>query len=182
MKAIRFSWTQTSFWFSTLGPVDWKSSCSHFSQCLDQTPGASGSGGVCVNTVWTILSRGNKKISLLARMHALASKSLNRDRELTPRYYYKLSEKVSCLGRIKNLIRLFFTFLFTQVRIHRLGNIERMEIKFWPGWCYCPDNCLHDFWCCNFSQHREGQSYGDTLHGCQGKQASSKYFDWLISH
>ena len=63
-------------------------------------------------------------------MHALASKSLNRDRELTPRYYYKLSEKVSCLGRIKNLIRLFFTFLFTQVRIRRLGNIERMEIKF----------------------------------------------------
>ena len=48
-------------------------------------------------------------------MHALASKSLSRDRDLTPRYYYKLSEKVSCLERIKNVIRLFFTFLFTQV-------------------------------------------------------------------
>ena len=108
-------------------------------------------------------------------MHALASKSHNRDRELTPRYYYKLSEKVSCLGRIKNLIRLFFTFLFTQVSLHCLANIELMVIKFGPGWCYCPDNCLHDFWCCNFSQHREGQSNGDTLHGCQGMQANSKY-------
>ena len=31
------------------------------SQCLDQTPGGPGSGGACVNTVWIILSRGNKK-------------------------------------------------------------------------------------------------------------------------
>ena len=86
-------------------------------KCLDQTPGGPGSGGACVNTVWIILSRGNKKtLLLLSRMHALASKSLSRDRDLTPRYYYKLSEKVSCLERIKNLIRLFFTFLFTQVR------------------------------------------------------------------
>ena len=50
-------------------------------------------------------------------MHALAGKSLSKDRDLTPRYYYKLSEKVSCLERIKNVIRLFFTFLFTQVHI-----------------------------------------------------------------
>ena len=37
------------------------------------------------------------------------------------------------------------------------------------GWCHCPDNCLHDLWCCNISQHRERQSYGDTLHGSKGK-------------
>ena len=37
------------------------------------------------------------------------------DRELSPRFYYKLSEKTSCLGRVKNFFRLFFTFLFTQV-------------------------------------------------------------------
>ena len=48
-------------------------------------------------------------------MHALASKSLSKERELTPRYYYKLSEKVSWLEKVKNLFRLFFTFLFTQV-------------------------------------------------------------------
>ena len=48
-------------------------------------------------------------------MHALASKSLSKERELTPRYYYKLSEKVSWLEKVKNLFRLFFTVLFTQV-------------------------------------------------------------------
>ena len=53
-------------------------------------------------------------------MHALASKSLSRDRDLTPRYYYKLSEKASFLERIKNVIRLFFTFLFTQVKPPRI--------------------------------------------------------------
>ena len=50
-------------------------------------------------------------------MHALASKSLSKERELTPRYYYKLSEKVSWVEKVKNLFRLFFTFLFTQVSL-----------------------------------------------------------------
>ena len=53
-------------------------------------------------------------------MHALASKSLSKERELTPRYYYKLSEKVSWVEKVKNLFRLFFTFLFTQVSLSPL--------------------------------------------------------------
>ena len=48
-------------------------------------------------------------------MHAMTSKSVSKDRELSPRYYYKLSEKVSCCEKIKKFFRLFFTFLFTQV-------------------------------------------------------------------
>ena len=54
-------------------------------------------------------------------MHALASKSLSKERELTPRYYYKLSEKVSWVEKVKNLFRLFFTFLFTQVSLTPLS-------------------------------------------------------------
>jgi hypothetical protein len=50
-------------------------------------------------------------------MHTLASKSTSRDRDLSPRYYYKLSEKISCLKRLKNFMRVFVTFMFTQVGV-----------------------------------------------------------------
>ena len=50
-------------------------------------------------------------------MHTLASKSTSRDRDLTPRYYYKLSEKVSCLARMKNFARVFLAFMFNQVGV-----------------------------------------------------------------
>ena len=50
-------------------------------------------------------------------MHTVASKVSARERELAPRYYYKLSEKTSCLDKIKNFIRAFLTFMFTQVGV-----------------------------------------------------------------
>ena len=51
------------------------------------------------------------------KMHTLASKSSCKDRELSPRYYYKLSEKISCLKRLKKCVRAFLAFLFTQVGV-----------------------------------------------------------------
>ena len=51
------------------------------------------------------------------RMHTLASKVSVRNRELVPRYYYKLAEKTSCSTKIGNFFRLFLTFLFTQVGV-----------------------------------------------------------------
>ena len=50
-------------------------------------------------------------------MHTLASKVSVRDRELAPRYYYKLAEKTSCYTKIGNFLRLFLAFLFTQVGV-----------------------------------------------------------------
>ena len=50
-------------------------------------------------------------------MHTVASKVSARERELAPRYYYKLSEKTSCLEKIKNFFRAFLTFMFTQVGV-----------------------------------------------------------------
>ena len=50
-------------------------------------------------------------------MHTLASKVSVRNRELVPRYYYKLAEKTSCSTKIGNFFRLFLTFLFTQVGV-----------------------------------------------------------------
>jgi len=50
-------------------------------------------------------------------MHTVASKVSARERELAPRYYYKLSEKTSCLEKIKSFIRAFLTFMFTQVGV-----------------------------------------------------------------
>ena len=50
-------------------------------------------------------------------MHTVASKVSAREREFAPRYYYKLSEKTSCLEKIKSFFRAFLTFLFTQVGV-----------------------------------------------------------------
>ena len=50
-------------------------------------------------------------------MHTLASKVSTHDRELAPRYYYKLSEKSSCGQKIRNCFRAFLTFMFTQVGV-----------------------------------------------------------------
>ena len=50
-------------------------------------------------------------------MHTVASKVSARDRELAPRYYYKLSEKTTCLSKIKTFLRAFLTFMFTQVGV-----------------------------------------------------------------
>ena len=50
-------------------------------------------------------------------MHTVASKVSARDRELAPRYYYKLSEKTTCLNKIKTFLRAFLTFMFTQVGV-----------------------------------------------------------------
>ena len=48
-------------------------------------------------------------------MHTLASRLPVK--EATPRFYYKLSKKISCAKRIGNFVRLFLTFLFTQVGV-----------------------------------------------------------------
>ena len=50
-------------------------------------------------------------------MHTLASRGYVRDRELAPRYYYKLAESRSCTAKLGSLARLFVTFLFTQVGV-----------------------------------------------------------------
>ena len=107
-------------------------------QCLDQTLLGLWEGeSLCQHSLDTNLQEDT-------RMHALAGKSLSKDRDLTPRYYYKLSEKVSCLERIKNVIRLFFTFLFTQVHIminNRLCPSALLRNTFWllkePKKCRC---------------------------------------------
>ena len=63
-----------------------------------------------------VIDREKKKI-LKNKMHTVASKVSARDRELAPRYYYKLSEKTSCLDKIRNFVRAFLTFMFTQVGV-----------------------------------------------------------------
>ena len=55
-----------------------------------------------------------------------------------------------------------------------LNGLKEIMLWLWLGWCYCHDNCLHDLWCCNISQHRERQSYGDSILGCKGKSSSYK--------
>ena len=50
-------------------------------------------------------------------MHALASKAVNKDRELASRskFYYEVEENESCVQKFKKYIRTFVTFFFTQV-------------------------------------------------------------------
>ena len=50
-------------------------------------------------------------------MHALASKAVNKDRELSSRskFYYEVEENETWLQKLKKYIRTFVTFFFTQV-------------------------------------------------------------------
>jgi hypothetical protein len=48
-------------------------------------------------------------------MHTLATRMSARERELAPRYYYKRANSTTWLQKIKNALRAFFSFLFTQV-------------------------------------------------------------------
>ena len=52
-------------------------------------------------------------------MHALASKAVNKDRELSSRskFYYEVEENESCFQKCKKYIRNFVTFFFTQVQL-----------------------------------------------------------------
>ena len=53
------------------------------------------------------------------RMHALASKAVNKDRELSSRskFYYEVEENETCFQKFKKYIRNFVTFFFTQVQL-----------------------------------------------------------------
>jgi hypothetical protein len=56
-------------------------------------------------------------------MHTLASRMSARERELAPRYYYKRANTTTWLQKIKNALRAFLSFLFTQV-IHTVFNSQ----------------------------------------------------------
>ena len=54
----------------------------------------------------------------MTTMHTVASNKLTgKERELAPRYYYKVSEKTSIVQRLRGAIQIFLTFLFTQVGV-----------------------------------------------------------------
>ena len=51
-------------------------------------------------------------------MHTVASNKVSaKDRELAPRYYYKVSEKTTCGQKLRNALKIFLTFMFTQVGV-----------------------------------------------------------------
>ena len=51
-------------------------------------------------------------------MHTVASNKVSaKDRELAPRFYYKVSEKTTCGQKLKNALKMFLTFMFTQVGV-----------------------------------------------------------------
>ena len=64
-------------------------------------------------------------------MHTVASNKVSaKDRELAPRFYYKVSEKTSCGQKLRNALKIFLTFMFTQVGVIVLiGKIYTHEGK-----------------------------------------------------
>jgi hypothetical protein len=63
-------------------------------------------------------------------MHTLASRMSARERELAPRYYYKRANTTTWFQKIKNALRAFLSFLFTQVRLLNSQAILARE-QFW---------------------------------------------------
>jgi len=50
-------------------------------------------------------------------MHTLANKISARERETAPKYYYKREEQTTWLQKIQNALRIFLSFMFTQVGV-----------------------------------------------------------------
>ena len=50
-------------------------------------------------------------------MHTVGNKISARERELAPRYYYKINQSKTCLEKIKGFFRTVLTFMFTQVGV-----------------------------------------------------------------
>ena len=50
-------------------------------------------------------------------MHTNYNKLSAREREAAPRFYYKRTQKITCIQRIKNIIRSLIAFFFSQIGI-----------------------------------------------------------------
>ena len=50
-------------------------------------------------------------------MHTVGNKISARERELAPRYYYKIEQSKTCCEKIKAFFRTLLTFMFTQVGV-----------------------------------------------------------------
>ena len=50
-------------------------------------------------------------------MHTNYNKLSAREREAAPRFYYKRTQKITCIQRIKNIIRRLIAFFFSQIGI-----------------------------------------------------------------
>ena len=50
-------------------------------------------------------------------MHTVGNKISARERELAPRYYYKIEQSKTCVEKIKAFFRTLLTFMFTQVGV-----------------------------------------------------------------
>ena len=50
-------------------------------------------------------------------MHTVGNKISARERELAPRYYYKIEQSRTCIEKIKAFFRALLTFMFTQVGV-----------------------------------------------------------------
>ena len=72
-------------------------------------------------------------------MHTVASNKVSaKDRELAPRFYYKVSEKTTCGQKLRNALKIFLTFMFTQVGVIVLIGSFFIKIllrrnRFFPG-------------------------------------------------
>ena len=51
------------------------------------------------------------------KMHTNYNKLSAREREAAPRFYYKRTQKITCVQRIKNIIRRLIAFFFSQIGI-----------------------------------------------------------------
>ena len=96
-------------------------------------------------------------------MHTVSSNRVSaRERELAPRYYYKVAEKTSCGQKIRR---------FVQVSRSQLPPFSCEQISAGPGdfhvhpsWSYSPDSLIHGWGSLRLPAHRAGQSPGAGSH------------------
>ena len=102
-------------------------------------------------------------------MHTVASNRVSaRERELAPRYYYKVAEKTSCGQKIRRFVQVLsntppsapltcsqqITAGFGDFHVHS----SRSD---------CPDSLIHGGWSLRLPTYRAGQSHGAGRHSAR---------------
>ena len=96
-------------------------------------------------------------------MHTVASNRVSaRERELAPRYYYKVAEKTSCGQKIRRFVQVAIMGSATQPPPNCCDQINAGfgDLHVHPSWSDCPDSFLHGGGSLRLPTYRAGQSHG----------------------
>ena len=93
-------------------------------------------------------------------MHTVASNRVSaRERELAPRYYYKVAEKTSCGQKIRRFVQVGIIGQHPSNCCQHI-TLGAGAVHVHPSWSDCPDSFLHGGWSLRLPTYRARQPLG----------------------